>query len=348
MIKYNSDNLVVGYIKELLKDFNLLKFKLYNRPNYLPNEKILNITKNLNINSLIYDSYTHTYLGDYLRYLRDYKDLDLMSMYNCFTYDMPKNFDISLEDSSITFNSLEDSSHKYFIFPVRAGAKYTIAMTCPFPVEFIMVAYDEEHLIKTYESTYMYNSNLRFNSPILYDKIPNDINKDGYSSIWKLVIKMPYNCSSTITVLEGDYTQCSKKVFLTSREDTIYSKPICIGETQNKDSYNLQLLNLNDGTSYPFADRLLEYLTGNVITNVDDIPNNIVRTQKALIKKKIIKDFSTINYGKWSSNMNNYILDYLNKRKLDTPYLNNLFDILGYVDKDIEDENVLAIKDGEE
>lgn len=44
----------------------------------------------------------------------------------------------------------------------------------------------------------------------------------------------------------------------------------------------LQLLRLNSGVSHPFADRLIEYLTGNVITGDDEIADDIRRVQQTM------------------------------------------------------------------
>jgi hypothetical protein len=47
----------------------------------------------------------------------------------------------------------------------------------------------------------------------------------------------------------------------------------------------LHLLKLNTGESYPFANRLLEYLIGNVVTPIDSIADNIERAKTAVKKK---------------------------------------------------------------
>ena len=47
------------------------------------------------------------------------------------------------------------------------------------------------------------------------------------------------------------------------------------------------MLRFNTGEQYPFADRLIEYLTGNTITSIDEITQNIARVQKAMINRTV-------------------------------------------------------------
>ncbi len=121
MIKFNDNNIITGCIKQILTTFNLPSLRVYTEDSFLYeralyikdnyiykytqgelkpfipfnfNKPILNYTKNLKITNLIYDSHTHEYLGDYLRFLRDYKHLDLMSMYNCFSDNVVHNLNM--------------------------------------------------------------------------------------------------------------------------------------------------------------------------------------------------------------------------------------------------------------
>jgi hypothetical protein len=62
---------------------------------YTYGDKLLNYTKNLYITNNVYDSYTHEYLGDYLRFKRDYLDINLMPLYNCFSNRTCDKLDLS-------------------------------------------------------------------------------------------------------------------------------------------------------------------------------------------------------------------------------------------------------------
>lgn len=89
----------------------------------------------------------------------------------------------------------------------------------------------------------------------------------------------------------------------------------------------LSLLQFNDKRNYPFADRLIEYLTLNVIDSADEISDNIKRIQDILGNQ----ESRYIAYGAW----NNYLRTLIYLR---TRYDKNIthFDMNGYVDKTVE------------
>ena len=68
-----------------------------------------NLTKKLRLENDIYDSYTHTYLGNYLRFIRDYFDINLMSLYNCY------NNETIIQDN-----------YKYMLIPIKYNTTYTV------------------------------------------------------------------------------------------------------------------------------------------------------------------------------------------------------------------------------
>jgi hypothetical protein len=90
----------------------------------------------------------------------------------------------------------------------------------------------------------------------------------------------------------------------------------------------------NTKESYPFADRLMEYLSGNVITEWDEIADNIRRTQKVLS----INNNATSIPGAWEGKMRNILYDYMMNGKPSGEQfpLDIAHDVLGYVDKDVE------------
>ena len=118
----------------------------------------------------------------------------------------------------------------------------------------------------------------------------------------------------------------------------------------------MQLLAFNTGESYPFADRLIEYLTGSAVTSMDDIHDNIARAQKVMSQNN---NFFRIE-GLWEDKIQKLLYDYIVNsgeivlitnsdgtkklkdmrngyhRQLGHTSKSMLFDILGYVDKDTE------------
>jgi hypothetical protein len=141
----------------------------------------------------------------------------------------------------------------------------------------------------------------------------------------KLFIKVPATNTSSITVLEGDYRNFNDSLYIVSKEkgcqylsnSTVanfettktYKKSVLpdINSREFRPISKLQLLALNTGISYPFADRLVEYLVANVILPNDQTPDNIKRLQK------VMEDCG-YNFqidGIWEHKMQMILYDYL-------------------------------------
>ena len=99
---------------------------------------------------------------------------------------------------------------------------------------------------------------------------------------------------------------------------------------------DLQLLQANTGISYPFADRLVEYLLENVISQLDTIDDNVVRAQKVMALNNNTFEVE----GSWEPKMRFIIYDYMHSTHPDCPLTGFnqevLQDSLGYIDKDVE------------
>ena len=206
----------------------------------------------------------------------------------------------------------------------------------------------------------------------------------------KLFIKIPASNTSSIAVLEGNYLNFNDALLTlhenpNGRQIVKYSGNSTIANFETNKTYKasplpelnsrefkpiskLQLLALNTGISYPFADRLVEYLIANVILPNDPTPDNIRRLQKVMSdcgynfqinglwepKMQMILYDYLMNSGKFTSTI---VLDENGQPKLDkngqtiTKVTNErtgnlkqrgqkmrseFYDILGYVDKDAE------------
>ena len=381
MLKYNDDNIYGGYIKQLLASFNLPQCPIGNKgfaqsihyiegnslyfynnvdgtttrvSSYKENEKIENITKNLEIRNNLYDSYTHEYLGDYLRYVRDYKGLDLMSMYNCFSNVAMSNTSFIVKGSS--FDTTQDE-YTIFVIPVRYDKKYTIAIDWHGPIEMCCGYYSGGKRYSSYlnqgdnvveNATYLKKNDARFNHPFVYDKLVNNnvFNNDyAEEKNFKLFLKIPTICKSSIVILEGDYTRganllLDKEKIIINRDGDIYLNGIL-------DYVNIpQLLSMNYQKSFLIADRLMEYLSNQVITPIDPVIDNIRRLQTKLNKEEDIGRSWYEYYGIWDDPK---IRDYLYVRSIDNDDINKYYDMLGYLDKDVErtfDIEYIIDKDG--
>ena len=219
----------------------LTAISTYERGAYIPN-----YTKTFQIKNNIYDSYTHEYLGDYLRFIRDFDGIDLMPLYNCFsnrilTAQTECNFNFKLDNGTTISFDAGDAKHRIYCLPVRLFQKYTIAIDSAKPVELCCHLFSKnlkpagteevQSLMSLAQSTYVKFGATRFNMPFVYDALKSIIPKpadalrtqDDFkehnnlrmllanvlnrSKELYLFIKVAKDVSSSIVVLEGEYKE---------------------------------------------------------------------------------------------------------------------------------------------
>ena len=335
---------------------------------YSYGQKILNYTKNLQIQNTVYDSYTHEYLGDYLRFHRDFANINLMPLYNCFSNRACPHLDLSFtignnyEVKFKTDQSLETALYKYYMVPVKFFKNYTIAIDSSASIEVCCCIYDEYHnkdndFIEIPKLTYQCFGDLQFKTPVLYTKLqnlnsllldPEHAENDlcQQEDNLKLILKIPANNNSSIVILEGDYTKYNDSAAKTGMEAaalTEHNKTIINYENLDACEFlsdklitPLQLLRTNTGESYPFADRLVEYLVGNAITVNEEIKDNVVRAKTIIGANCEPEVYSIVpEDGIWEPILQCLVYDYINNTpKTNIHDINH--DILGFIDKDVE------------
>ena len=359
-------------------DFNknkIVKYWKRNQTLHYNGNKLLGLTKTLKNPTTLYNSQTHEYLGDYLRFLRDYENINLMSMYNCFSNRPCNNIKFRFElendpDKTIEINAY-DTSYKIYMLPVKLFENYTIAVDCYQGAELFCGFYNEKldtstRAMDLIKRTYQKVPKALFNQPLIYEKLNvkywnwqeentiyraiADKTNEGHKanakvrrstlsstdkilrseiamreSELKLFIKIPASNSSSITVLEGDYRNHNDSLYVCDVEKGWqYKTNSMIANFETSRTYKsstlpelnsrefkpiskLQLLALNTGISYPFADRLIEYLIMNVIVPNDTTPDNIKRLQT------VMEDcgYSFQINGIWEPKMQMILYDYL-------------------------------------
>lgn len=335
-MKYNfeDNNIVIGHIKELLHSFNLPMIPVYtdntvlyeNRAyikdneivkwtgsefkflaDYIYNTQLVNVTKRLNMNSAIYDNYTHEYLGDYLRFIRDYHHVDLMSMYNCFGKKRPSRiyYTQKLSDSFTFEIDTDNTNFNYYVVPIKFNQNYTIAIDSDIKWELVTLLYSNifvegipSSLVK---ESYRVISGSKFSKPFLYST-NFSCAKDCWQKEKNLVmlLKIPSEVKSSIVILEGNYTSWTNVIDGTQISNFIYDDS-AKNDLVIYDS-KCSLLNANLENSHPFADRLVEYLLENAITPMDKFQKNVGRIQDVVYGGDI-KGY----YGIWDNQLQNKI-----------------------------------------
>lgn len=295
-------------------------------------------------NAGYYDTDTHKALGHYLRAIRDIRGIDLMPLYNCYANEFSKNYRISQAKG---IQQLPNDTNKVYLVPIKFNKTYTIAIDTASQVivasAFLhngsLLSVDNTSLtdiLKLYMPQYLkLFLNTTFLRPFTYSLDLSELDSEAtkrtlakYEKCLYLMVQVPINCDSSFVVLEGDYSSNTKYVYdfmKVANGENILSSAKANKIFRSK----LSLLRFNDRNIYAFADRLFEYLTGQVITSDESIRKNVKRAQAGVYMGSFWKPDEYID-DVWDIKLRKLLYDrYTTVHPL-------TYDILGYVDKDVE------------
>lgn len=367
MIKINDNSIFIGEIKQILKDFNLPscciedinsetfipfdgKYTIWNHNIYLTRYNLTTqqyetkqvsnyewgyaykgLTTNLKIDNVIYDKNTHRYLGNFLRLLRDYRGMNLMSMYNLIdNSSIDSSIEIKNETSQVIAKFENNKLYKIYSISILYNQDYTIYIPKSTPIEVCVYLEGTNSLaLNSYKHYIIKGRQLYKVSDIINNldtKDKENICRENKNL--KMLIKVPTSLDC-IVVLEGDYTNSNIDytpfIYKPYKEDGTVDNNILTTRLITKP----QLLGIEASTdTYVLADKIVEYLTGNVISDLSE-GYDIIKYQKQLKKNNLpISDY----YSVWTD-----------KEKTSTQiliYKNNLYkdyyDMLPYCDKEVE------------
>lgn len=288
-----------------------------------------------------YDSETHEQLGKYLRVYRDQTNINLLPFYNCFSNRYTTGIRVRNGDVIQT----KSTAYKCALIPIELNKKYTICLDCVSNVYIAPVFLNKGHFInfklqdEDYDLTKMigkreYNaikqlSSTSFKQPYVYSLDLTLFDESDlrlfkhYQDYLYLIVQVPNILSSSLSVLEGDYSEVSVfKQFNLEYVDQLSQdliNELLLG--------NLFLMQFNDEQQTPYSPRLIEYLLQNVITQEDIFWKDTYNIQQYL---NFPVTFSKMK-GVWDNVIRSQL--YLNSIKSDKT---RKLDLNGYVDKDVE------------
>ncbi|MGM9544279.1 MAG: hypothetical protein ACI3T9_04785 [Romboutsia timonensis] len=289
-----------------------------------------------------YDSKTHYYLGNYLRCLRDLHDIDLMPFYNCFNSTYIS--DLCIDENKLASKSPTSIGKKLIAIPVKFGTTYSIFIDCETDIEIACGLYGNKGNINnltvdlTVDINYKKELATSFRDGFTYTTTEPTSQTYPYTQFLKMYIQLPLSNKSSIVVLEGDYANHKPIQEKVSEDgDEVSIEVFHTKQKKPRLLSDLSLIQISDGKSYAFSNRLIEYLTYNVITSDDSINQNISRIQtyaasniNAKVNGSVFRSLSS--KGIWDKELQKYLFDLT----LNSRYVDNKLDLTGYVDKDVE------------
>lgn len=289
-----------------------------------------NITSNYISNKRYYDTDLHEYLGRYLRAYRDYYNVDVMNFYNCFSnrfitnYSLPITFNLDSDLAGIKFSAY-DSRYKVIAFPIEWDREYTIKF------------YDNNISNIGYQAVYFNGS-----EPLGYvdsNKITT-IGSGSDPTIFKIKVELNNSTLSPSEETLNRRLHLKNLLYLFIRFPSIIEGPIVVLEQPTfTRAINNSLLDLDRNIDYQiaFSDRLLEYLTRNVICPSDPIKQNIHLIQKVVERitpsRYVLKEHVP---GTFDLDLQKAVYYYFYNKE-------GIQDFIGFIDKDVEKKLSQAI-----
>lgn len=286
-----------------------------------------------------YDYETHEQLGEYLRYLRGAYAIDLMPFYNCFSGRYVSTFSIR---NGKYYEGINNNVQVAF-FPIKFNQTYTIAIDCESSVDILPVVFsggiplkasyggELQDLSETISDAYVQKNYTQFNQPFTFSISTQNRNNAMYLEQCErglyLAIQLPISNTSSIVVLEGDYTQVKSNKII----DRFYINDLSEREIDSVFLSELSLLRVNDQNSYAFSDRLVEYLVKNVVDSGEGIDGNIILAQRVLG----LLDMPEMSTGVWDNQIRYDAYDIYETRYKKFATM-EFVDINGFIDKDVE------------
>lgn len=198
---------------------------------YIFGKQYIGLTTNYESNTDVYDPETHFYLGQYLKAYKAYYNIDLFPYYNCFSDEYLSGVSLIKKDSMPFVECVDkaDPNYKIVSIPISLCQEYTIAIDCPSEVIMCPVFVGKKGILEEQtrilqssllvaphpmvheKSNYIFNQ-LSFNNPVYFFSpcIPGVYDKaqlalPQYEKYLRLLIRLPIQNSSTITVLQGHF-----------------------------------------------------------------------------------------------------------------------------------------------
>ena len=237
-------------------------------------------------------------------------------MYNWFDQSLAKKSvpSIELKISPKYIFDIDDPNYIIYSIPYDWNEKYTIGIKSPFPIEIGITIEDYSDADLNSKLLDKTRRKICINNKVLLESFKemisesSDEGKAVKSNLEKirLLIKVPASLTCPIVILEGDFTQSFPLDYIVIKRDGL--------NMSNKEPaiINPQLLSYENTDNYLLADKMLEYLTGNVINPLSE-DYDIVKLQKYLISNKYVKS----DYlGIWSIDDNQAIQNIIKEKKV--------------------------------